>query len=162
MTLGAGKAMLMLGPACATELCLIVGCVCGFVSNWGWLSCGLWRCVFRFFFFLIFIFYLVLVCMVDVVGVWFPLGRVCLGTYYMCCIFGDHVYLSSLVVGLAWGIQRCACSSCCFGGYGGLVVFLVRFVEFSFFLRFFVLVLVRVVLYPRRCMIYYEVPGPHY
>ena len=70
--------------------------------------------------------------------------------------------MGSLVIGFAWGIRRCVCLGCCFGGYGGLVMFLVRFVEFSFFFRFFVLVLVRVVLYPRRCMIYYMVPGPHY
>ncbi len=62
----------------------------------------------------------------------------------MCCIFGNHIYLGSLVVGLAWGIRRCVCSGCCFGGYGGLVMFLVRYVEFYLFLRFFVLVLVRV------------------
>ena len=49
-----------------------------------------------------------------------------------------------------------------FDGYGGLVMFLVRFVEFSVFLRFFVLVLVRVVLSLRRCMIYYRVPDPRY
>ena len=49
MTLGAGKAMLMRGSACATELCLMVGWVCVFDSNWCWLSyCGLRRCVFRF------------------------------------------------------------------------------------------------------------------
>ena len=80
----------------------------------------------------------------------------------MCCVFGDHVYLGSSVVGLAWGIRRCVCSGCCFGGCGGLVMFLVRFVESSAFLRFFVLVLVRVVMSPRRCMIYYKVPDPHY
>ncbi len=39
MTLEAGKAMLMRGGACATELCLMVGWVCAFVSIWGWLSC---------------------------------------------------------------------------------------------------------------------------
>ena len=49
MMLGAGKAMLMRGGACATELCLMVVWVCVFVSNSGWFSCcGLWRCVFRF------------------------------------------------------------------------------------------------------------------
>ena len=76
-------------------------------------------------------------------------------------VLGDRLYLGSLVVGLAWGIQRCVCSGCCFGGYGGLMVFLVRFVEFSFFLRFFVPVLVRVYLYPRPCMIYNKVPSTH-
>ena len=34
MTLWAGKAMLMRGGACATELCLMMGCVCVIVSNW--------------------------------------------------------------------------------------------------------------------------------
>ena len=49
MTLGAGNAMLMRGGACATDLCLMVGWVCVFQSNWGWLSdCGLLRYVFRF------------------------------------------------------------------------------------------------------------------
>ena len=38
ITLGAGKAMLMRGGACATELCLIVGCVCLYRSCWCWLS----------------------------------------------------------------------------------------------------------------------------
>ena len=49
MTLGAGKAMLMRGGACATELCLMVGWVSVVVFIWRWLSCcGLWECVFRF------------------------------------------------------------------------------------------------------------------
>jgi hypothetical protein len=100
--------------------------------------------------------------MVEVVGVWFPLGRVCLGTYCMCCVFGDNLYLASLVVGLAWGNWRCVCPGCYFGGCVGLVMFLVRFVEFLVFLTFFVLVLIRVVLSPRRCMVYYKVPGHHY
>jgi hypothetical protein len=39
ITLGTGKAMLMRGGACATELCLIVGCVCLSNSSWCWLSC---------------------------------------------------------------------------------------------------------------------------
>ena len=34
ITLGAGKAMLIRGGACATELCLMVGCVC--LSNPSW------------------------------------------------------------------------------------------------------------------------------
>ncbi len=75
--------------------CRIVGC--GGVS-------------FVFYCWVLFVFPLVLVCMVEEVGVWFPLGRVCLGTYCMCCVFGDHLYLGSLVVGLAWGIRRCICS----------------------------------------------------
>jgi hypothetical protein len=39
ITLGAEKAMLMRGGACATELCLMVGCVCLYKSNWCWLPC---------------------------------------------------------------------------------------------------------------------------
>ena len=39
VTLGAGKAMLMRGGACATELCFMVGCACLSKSNWCWLSC---------------------------------------------------------------------------------------------------------------------------
>ena len=35
----ARKAMLMRGGACATELCLMVGCVCLCDSVWCWLSC---------------------------------------------------------------------------------------------------------------------------
>jgi hypothetical protein len=38
ITLGVGKAMLMRGGACATELCLMVGCVCLSSSGWCWLS----------------------------------------------------------------------------------------------------------------------------
>ncbi len=34
ITLGVGKAMLMRGGACATEMCLMVGCVC--LSSSGW------------------------------------------------------------------------------------------------------------------------------
>jgi hypothetical protein len=49
MTLGVGKAMLMRGGACATELCLMMGWVCVIVSNWcGLPACELWRCGFRF------------------------------------------------------------------------------------------------------------------
>ncbi len=41
ITLGAGKAMWMRGGACATELCLMVGCDCLSSSGWYWLSiCG--------------------------------------------------------------------------------------------------------------------------
>jgi hypothetical protein len=39
ITLGAGKALLMQGGACATEMCLMVGCECLSNSNWCWLSC---------------------------------------------------------------------------------------------------------------------------
>ena len=39
-TQGAGKAMMMRGGACATELCLMAGCVRLSNSNWCWLSCG--------------------------------------------------------------------------------------------------------------------------
>ncbi len=39
ITLGAGKAMLMRDGACATELCLMVGCICLYNSSWCWLSC---------------------------------------------------------------------------------------------------------------------------
>ncbi len=46
ITLGAGKAMLMRGGACATELCLMVGCVLLSNSNLCWLlCCGLSECV---------------------------------------------------------------------------------------------------------------------
>ncbi len=69
-------------------------------------------------------------------------------------MFGDLLGLGSFVVGLACGIRHYVCSGCCFDGDGGMLIVFVRFVEFSFFLRFFVLVLVRVVRYPRRCMIY--------
>ena len=49
MTLGDGKAMLMRGGTCATELCLTVGWVCLFDFNWCWLSCCGYRgLVFRF------------------------------------------------------------------------------------------------------------------
>ena len=49
ITLGAGKAMLMRGGACATELYLMVGCVCLSSSGWWWLSlCGLCGCIFLF------------------------------------------------------------------------------------------------------------------
>ena len=65
---------------------------------------------FVFYCWVLIVFSLVLVGMVEVLSVWFPLGRVCLGTYSMCCVFGDHLYLGSLVVGLAWGIRRCVCS----------------------------------------------------
>ena len=40
ITLGAGKVMLKRGGACATELCLMVDCVCLSSSNWCWLSCS--------------------------------------------------------------------------------------------------------------------------
>jgi len=40
----------------------------------------------------------VLVCMVEMVGVLFPLGRVCLGSYCLCYVFGDRLDLGSLVV----------------------------------------------------------------
>jgi len=50
------------------------------------------------------------------------------------------------------GFVRCVWSSYCLGGYGGLVKSFVQYVEFSFFLMFFALVLVRAVLYPRRYM----------
>ena len=38
ITLDAGKAMLMRDGACATELCLMVGCVCVYSSSWCRLS----------------------------------------------------------------------------------------------------------------------------
>jgi uncharacterized RDD family membrane protein YckC len=66
------------------------------------------------------------------------------------------------VIVLAWGDRVCVYSGRYLGVYGVLVVFLVRYDEFSVFLRFFALVLFRVVLSPRRCMIYYEGPGPRY
>ena len=73
-------------------LCPIrVGCRC--------VGCG--GVSFVFYCRVLFVFSLVLVCMDEVVGVWFPLGRVCLGTYSMCCVFKDHFYMGSLVVGLA-------------------------------------------------------------
>jgi hypothetical protein len=122
--------------------------VCGIVSSV--FSCGLR-----------FVVSLVSICEVEAVAVWFPLGRVCVGYYCLCYVFGGRLGLGSLVVGLAWGIRRFVCLDCCFGGCGGLAMFLVRFVEFSVFL-FFVLDLFRVVLYPRRCRIYYVVRGPPY
>ena len=67
---------------------------------------------------------------------------------------GDFLGFGSHVIGLAWNFFKCVWSSYCFGGYYALVPFLVRYVEFSFFLMYFVLVLVRAVLYPRRCMFY--------
>jgi len=49
MTLGVGYALLMRGGACVSELCLMVGWGFVVVSLWfGWSSCGLWECVFRF------------------------------------------------------------------------------------------------------------------
>ena len=41
---------------------------------------------------------LVLVCMVEVVGVIFPIARVCLGSYCLCYVLGDRLDLGSLVV----------------------------------------------------------------
>ena len=67
-----------------------VGCRC---VGYGGLS-------FVFYCWVLVVFSLVLVCMVEVVGMYFPLGRVCFGPYYVCCVFGDRLYLSSLVVGL--------------------------------------------------------------
>ena len=49
VTLGAGKAMLMRGGACFTELCLMVSWVCVIATKGCGLSpCGLWECVLRF------------------------------------------------------------------------------------------------------------------
>ncbi len=49
IALGAGKAVLMRGGACATELCLMVGCVCSSSSGWYLLSlCGFCGCIFLF------------------------------------------------------------------------------------------------------------------
>jgi hypothetical protein len=49
ITLGAGKAMLMRGGACATELCLMVGCGCLSRSGCCWLLlCGFCGCIFLF------------------------------------------------------------------------------------------------------------------
>ena len=50
ITLGTGKTMLMRGGACATELCLMVGCGCLSSSGWYWLSlCGFCWCIFLLF-----------------------------------------------------------------------------------------------------------------
>ena len=47
MTLGVGKAMLMRGGACATELCLMMGWVGVIVYSWCELpACELWKCGF--------------------------------------------------------------------------------------------------------------------
>ena len=55
ITLGAGKTMLMRGGACATELCLMVGCVCLSSPGWCWLSlCGFCGCIFLFLMFGVF------------------------------------------------------------------------------------------------------------
>ena len=102
ITLGAGKAMLMRGGACAAELCLRVGWVCVIVSNWSWLSyCGLWKCVFRF---------LMLVAFCTLSGLnLYGFGGGCvisivyLGHFCLWCVFGDRLGLGSLVIGLAWG-----------------------------------------------------------
>ena len=61
---------------------------------------------------------------------------------------------------LAWGDWVCVYLGRDLGMFGVLVVFFLCCV-FSFLL-FFVLVFVRAFLCPRRYMIYYEVPGPHY
>ena len=100
----AGKAMLMRGGACATELYLMVGCVCLFVSNWCWLSCcGYGGCVFRF---------------------------LMLGAF--CTLFGLNLYgfggecvvsigqgLVRILVFLVWGWgssrSRCPCDFSCMG-----------------------------------------------
>ena len=96
MPLGVGKAMLMRGGACATELCLMVVWVCVFVSSWGWFSCcGLWRCVFLFLLFGVFEVSLFLVWLVVVMGVYFPLDRVYLGSFCLCYVFGDRLGLGS-------------------------------------------------------------------
>ena len=105
--------------------------------------------------------YVISNCMVSGVGVWFPLGRVYLGHSCFWCVLGDRPGLGNPVIELARGSRRCLWLGCCFGGYGGLVGSHVRYVGFSFFLMFFVLVHVRAVMYPRRCMLYYVVPGPH-
>ena len=109
-----------------------------------------------------FVLYLISICLVSGVDVEFPSGRVCLGCQCFWCVGGDRLGLGARAIVLAWGYMRCVCLGFCFWGCGGFVTFLVRFVEFSIFLRFFILVLVRVFLYPRRCMIYYKVPDPRY
>jgi hypothetical protein len=49
MTHGVGNDMLMRGGACATELCLMVGWVCGIATKGcGLPCCGLGECILRF------------------------------------------------------------------------------------------------------------------
>ena len=49
MMQGVGNVILMRGGACATELCLMVGWVCGVTTvGCGLPSCGLWECILRF------------------------------------------------------------------------------------------------------------------
>ena len=62
---------------------------------------------------------------------------------------------------LAWGDWVCVYLGRDLGVFVVLVVLYFYCAVFSFFVVF-VLVLVRAFLCPRRCMIYYEVPGPRY
>ena len=99
--------------------------------------------------------------MVSGVGVWFPLGRVYLEHSCFWYVLGDRIGVGNPVLGLAGGFRRCFWLGYCFGGCGGMVGSRVRNVIFSFFLVFFVLVHVRAVLNPRRCIFYYVVQGRH-
>ena len=63
---------------------------------------------------------------------------------------------------LAWGDWVYVYSGRYLGVCCVLLVFLVRYDNFSVFLWFFVLVLVRLAPCPRQCMIYYMDPDPRY
>ena len=100
--------------------------------------------------------------MASGVDVKFPSGRVCLGYQCFWCVGWDHLCLGARVKVLAWGGWVCVYSGRYLGVYSVLVMSLVRYGEVSVFLGVFALFLFRVVLSPRRCMIEYEGPGPHY
>jgi hypothetical protein len=160
--LGAGKAMLMRGGACATELCLMVGCVCECSSTWCWLlGFGCWGCVF---FFLVF-------------GVFCALVGLNLYGFGGGCVIsiGWGVHWVSIIE-MCWcgnsGTGLCGCASmglfgvCVFGSVCWCVwcvggVLSLFYCVFLFFVCF-VLVLVRAFLCFRRCMFCYGVPGPLY
>jgi len=77
-------------------------------------------------------------------------------------VLGEYLSLCGPEIDLEWDFLCCGWSRFCFGGDCGLVAFLVRYVECSFFFMHFMLDLVRAVMYPRRRMFYCGVPGPHY
>ena len=68
--------------------------------------------------------------------------------------------LGARVIVIAWGDVVCVYLGRDLSVFGELVV-CYFFLCFPFF-DVFVLVLVRAFLCPRRCVIYYEVPGPRY